>query len=140
MISTFDVQTSLIAQLNALITAGTITPSTLTCAEFNYQGSDYSYPCLRVSVDLSTRARNGGCQPTIAAITIIAYSEQPSSGQAAGIAESVAEALNNRRLTIESLSSSPLRAMSMPKPVPLGGERGWATHVTAECEVPTGWR
>jgi hypothetical protein len=139
MIAINDVQAALITRLSALIAAGTITPAGMVVQEFNAQSRSYTYPCLRIRVGpISLEQNNGECQPVIASFEVIAYSEQPSSLQASQIIGSVMRALNNKRLAVGSVNSSPIRVLQPTSPVPIS-DRGWAEHMLAECEIPSTW-
>lgn len=107
-------------------------------AEFNYLGTQYVYPCVRVRVNsLRPLYRNGTCLKMLAAFELIAFSDSPSSLEVSQITNALAAGLGNRRLTVGANKSTPLRIMEIVGPLPLTEGRRWAEHVMFECEVPT---
>lgn len=121
-----DVKTALVSAL---------APLGVDTAEWSYQGVDFVYPSLRVrSNSLTPRQHNGGCVPVICAFEVLAYSENPASSEANNLAESVANLLGYKRITISSNRSGPIRIIQVSGPISLA--RGWATSVIMECEVP----
>lgn len=127
MIGTDDVQRPLIAALAGLAP---------DIAEFNYQSTDYTFPCLRAHViSLTPGPRNGNCVRVICNFEVVAYSESESSAGVAALAKTVEVAVSNKPLIIGSVQSTPVRIMSVPGPIPMPTQRGWAAHVIMSCDV-----
>lgn len=135
MIGTVDVKKALIARLTAVATPVTTIPADI--AEFNYQGAQFTYPCVRVRVGpLSPRQRAGSCQPMDINFEIIAYSENPNSEQVSTIAEDIENSFKNVRLVINGKTANPVRVLQIIEPLPLPEQRGWVQHILMSCEVP----
>ena len=136
MITSLDVQVAVVSSLRSFISSGRITPAILDVSEFNYQSTDFEYPCLRTQVGpVTPMQRNGECQPVTAALEVIAFSEDPSSLEVQTIVKEVVNNFSNFRLTVDGTKSNPVRVLNTVSPIPLG-QRGWSQHVSLEIEIP----
>lgn len=138
MIGLEDVKIAAIAKINSLISSGLLTPSTLDVAEFRYQGSDFTFPGIRVRVSMpSFGYKSGNCQSCVASLEFVAYSQNNAQAEASNLAEAIAANLRGKRLTLTGTTPSPIRIIQIVDPMPLPpGDRGWAVHVLAECDIP----
>lgn len=107
--------------------------------EDQWEGTEFRYPCLRVSLLTLSPHSNGECRPTIAdvAMTVLCFVEGTSSRGAARLAGIVANAIFGKRLKTSEITpvtriNIPDNGVAMPVPE---GERLWRAEVQFTATV-----
>lgn len=123
MISVTELQTALIAKLQADVTLITILPEGVeSIREMEWRGTDFEYPCVRVSRVIAIPA--GRCLWSVN-WTVAAYSKRDSSISAQNIQGLIVAALDGRQLNTPLLSTTSIRVQAAQAVSPTPGEDLW---------------
>ncbi len=95
MLGIDDIRGALIDYLQSKTTITSLVSATET-RENQWQGVDFTYPCVRVKVNSATPQQAGECDIFDCPISIIVKSEQASSAQADNIAGIINTVLHRR--------------------------------------------
>jgi hypothetical protein len=98
--------------------------------EFEFQGTDWTYPCIRLAVEFSPT--DIYCGPDDADIEIDVFSEQKSSKESADIASNILVHYHGHPFTQSGIRFNMVKVVKVEKPdrtVP-----SWVTKVHIKCQ------
>lgn len=107
--------------------------------EDNWNGTAFTYPCYRVSVESVGPMTNGECRPFIFDVnfTVLCYAEGTSSKPSSYLAGLVAQNLQGRQ--IRTTSIVPVTRINIPEsgitPAIPEGEREWRSDVRFNVQL-----
>jgi hypothetical protein len=107
----YDIQTAMIAYYKSQpsITSLLKTPTGTEIREAQFQGVEFSYPAIRVYVDVFPSVN--GCGPDKAEICTMVYSEQKSSREAKLISAAIVKLLHKKIFTSNGLKFGMMRVV-----------------------------
>ena len=95
MISNDVIQAALLAKAQAIATlTSALTDGTKGIKEFNYKGTDFSYPCVRLALERQTELSEMSC-PSQVDFSFYVFSEKSSSKEADQIAGIIVSAIRD---------------------------------------------
>jgi hypothetical protein len=112
MISSELIQAALIAKATSSATLTAAPLSSGTVLEYNYQGTDWSYPCVRLQLESNNKDIDslGSC-PSVAEFSWYVFSEQGSSKQANQLAGRVVAAFEDLSFTQNGIKFSKIKIL-----------------------------
>lgn len=141
MISHASFQEQVLDELQAYVALTALVPTT-EIRETQWQGTEFTYPAIRVDTRNQIPEGSGQCRPTISIenFTILAYSENDSSLECERICFEIIEALFGRQLEDTAPSQGPnwraetvnLIQFNAPRRM---AERTWRGEVIFRCRV-----
>lgn len=131
MVSNDDIQAAIVAYLKSQSTVTVILGSSEEIRELEWQGTDFQYPAVRVSVDF--RPSIDGCAPGRATVFLDNFSEQKSSAQSQSLAGAEYDVFHKRPFNQNGMHFSGVTVMNMPKAN--ATIFGWLSSVEIVCLV-----
>lgn len=128
MISNNDIQEAIISKLKATPAVLALVPA-VEIRETQWQGLDFTYPCIRVRVGPQVPTADVACTISRCQIVIQCYSENASSKESNSIAFSVVDALHGKPFSTTNMKFTMLKVVTLSEAI-RRDQRTWVATAT----------